>query len=45
MLVLKQGFFNIFTFILCGLIPVITVHGPLPTRIGDHCGNGSIVNA
>lgn len=43
MVVLKQVFLNIFTFILCSLIPIIVVHGPLPTKMGDPCGNGSIV--
>lgn len=31
MVVLKQGFVNIFTLIFCSLIAIIVVHGPLPT--------------
>lgn len=41
MVVLKQGFLNIFMFIPCSLIPIIIIHGPLPTRMQDHCDNGS----
>ena len=38
MVVLKQEFLNIFTFIPCSLIPIIIVHGP---RMQDHCDNSS----
>lgn len=41
MVVLKQGFLNIFMFMPHSLISIIIVHGPLPTRMQDHCDNSS----